>query len=90
MNKIEDNIQIGGIKENGCRFCREWVVHSCSVHMKKTNVYSPLLFQQLIAGGTHIVAKAVVTDIDATTLTICGGSLPLLACISSPDFEPAL
>jgi drug/metabolite transporter (DMT)-like permease len=37
--------------------------------MKKVNVYSLLLFQQLIAGGTHIVAKAVVADIDAATLT---------------------
>jgi len=37
--------------------------------MKKANVYSLLLLQQLIAGGTHIVAKAVVADIDAATLT---------------------
>jgi drug/metabolite transporter (DMT)-like permease len=37
--------------------------------MKKSNVYLLLLFQQLIAGGTHIVAKAVVADIDAATLT---------------------
>jgi drug/metabolite transporter (DMT)-like permease len=37
--------------------------------MKKANVYSLLLFQKLIAGGTHIVAKAVVADIDAATLT---------------------
>jgi drug/metabolite transporter (DMT)-like permease len=37
--------------------------------MKKANIYSLLLFQQLIAGGTHIVAKAVVADIDAATLT---------------------
>jgi len=37
--------------------------------MKKSNIYSLLLFQQLIAGGTHIVAKAVVADIDAATLT---------------------
>ena len=28
--------------------------------MKKTNVYLLLVLQQLIAGGTHIVAKAVV------------------------------
>jgi len=39
------------------------------VRMKKTNVYSLLLIQQLISGGTHIVAKAVVADIDAATLT---------------------
>jgi len=37
--------------------------------MKKVNVYSLLLFQQLIAGGTHIVAKAVVQDVDAGTVT---------------------
>jgi drug/metabolite transporter (DMT)-like permease len=37
--------------------------------MKKSNVYFLLLFQQLISGGTHIVAKAVVADIDAATLT---------------------
>ena len=37
--------------------------------MKRLNVYALLIFQQLIAGGTHIVAKAVVADIDAATLT---------------------
>lgn len=37
--------------------------------MKRVNVYSLLLFQQLIAGGTHIVAKAVVRDVDAGTVT---------------------
>ena len=37
--------------------------------MKKTNVYYLLIAQQIIAGGTHIVAKAVVSDIDAATLT---------------------
>ena len=37
--------------------------------MKKVNVYILLLIQQLISGGTHIVAKAVVADIDAATLT---------------------
>jgi drug/metabolite transporter (DMT)-like permease len=37
--------------------------------MKKFNVYLLLLFQQLIAGGTHIVAKAVVRDVDAGTVT---------------------
>jgi drug/metabolite transporter (DMT)-like permease len=37
--------------------------------MKKTNVYFLLILQQIIAGGTHIVAKAVVDDIDASTLT---------------------
>jgi drug/metabolite transporter (DMT)-like permease len=37
--------------------------------MKRINVYSLLLFQQLISGGTHIVAKAVLSDIDAATLT---------------------
>ncbi len=33
------------------------------------NIYIVLSIQLLIAGGTHIVAKAVVTDIDAATLT---------------------
>jgi len=37
--------------------------------MKKVNVYFLLMFQQIISGGTHIVAKAVVGDIDAGTLT---------------------
>ena len=37
--------------------------------MKRVNVYFLLVFQQIIAGGTHIVAKAVVSDIDAATLT---------------------
>ena len=33
------------------------------------NVYLVVVIQMLIAGGTHIVAKAVVRDIDAATLT---------------------
>jgi drug/metabolite transporter (DMT)-like permease len=33
------------------------------------NIYLIVLIQILIAGGTHIVAKAVVRDIDAATLT---------------------
>lgn len=33
------------------------------------NVYLVVVLQILIAGGTHIVAKAVVRDIDAATLT---------------------
>ena len=37
--------------------------------MKKINVYFLLMFQQLIAGGTHIVAKALVEDVDAGTVT---------------------
>ncbi|MCX6133619.1 MAG: EamA family transporter [Ignavibacteriales bacterium] len=37
--------------------------------MKRVNVYILLVFQQIIAGGTHIVAKAVVGEIDAATLT---------------------
>ena len=37
--------------------------------MKRLNIYLLLAFQQVIAGGTHIVAKAVVGDIDAATLT---------------------
>jgi len=37
--------------------------------MRRTNVYILLVIQQLIAGGTHIVAKAVVGEIDAATLT---------------------
>ena len=37
--------------------------------MNRLNIYFLLLFQQVIAGGTHIVAKAVVGDIDAATLT---------------------
>ena len=37
--------------------------------MKRLNIYFLLIFQQIISGGTHIVAKAVVADIDAATLT---------------------
>ncbi len=33
------------------------------------NVYFVIFIQQLITGGTHIVAKAVVTKVDAATLT---------------------
>ncbi len=33
------------------------------------NIYVVVLIQLLIAGGTHIVAKAVVQDVDAATLT---------------------
>jgi drug/metabolite transporter (DMT)-like permease len=33
------------------------------------NIYFILFIQVLIAGGTHVVAKAVVNDIDAVTLT---------------------
>lgn len=33
------------------------------------NIYIVIFIQLLITGGTHIVAKAVVTDIDAVTLT---------------------
>lgn len=33
------------------------------------NIYLIVLIQILIAGGTHIVAKAVVRDVDAATLT---------------------
>jgi len=38
-------------------------------HYQKNFVYSVLLFQQLIASGTHIIAKVVVKDIDPVTLT---------------------
>ena len=37
--------------------------------MRRVNVYFLLVFQQIIAGGTHIVAKAVVGEVDAATLT---------------------
>ena len=37
--------------------------------MRRTNVYLLLVIQQIIAGGTHIIAKAVVGEIDAVTLT---------------------
>lgn len=37
--------------------------------MRRVNVYLLLVFQQIIAGGTHIVAKAVVGEVDAATLT---------------------
>ncbi|MGA9365687.1 MAG: EamA family transporter [Bacteroidota bacterium] len=34
------------------------------------SVYFSLIFQQLIAGGTHIVAKATLHDVDPVTLTL--------------------
>ncbi|MFH0992076.1 MAG: DMT family transporter [bacterium] len=34
--------------------------------MKRVNIYIVLGFQQLIAGGTHIVAKLVVVDVEPT------------------------
>jgi drug/metabolite transporter (DMT)-like permease len=37
--------------------------------MRRMNVYFLLVIQQIISGGTHIVAKAVVGEIDAATLT---------------------
>ncbi|HTY37616.1 MAG TPA: DMT family transporter [Bacteroidota bacterium] len=37
--------------------------------MKRVNVYLLLIVQQIISGGTHIVAKVVIADIDAATLT---------------------
>ncbi len=37
--------------------------------MRRINVYLLLIVQQIIAGGTHIVAKAVVGEVDAATLT---------------------
>ncbi len=40
------------------------------VHM---NVYIVLLFQILVASGTHIVAKSVVSNVDAVTLTFLRG-----------------
>jgi drug/metabolite transporter (DMT)-like permease len=40
-----------------------------TILMKKLDVYFLLIIQQLIAGGTHIVAKAVVADVDAGTIT---------------------
>ncbi|MBI4811662.1 MAG: DMT family transporter [Ignavibacteriales bacterium] len=39
-------------------------------HYQKNIVYSVLFFQQLIAGGTHIVAKVVVKDINPVSLTM--------------------
>jgi len=37
------------------------------------NVYIVLLFQILVASGTHIVAKSVVSNVDAVTLTFLRG-----------------
>jgi len=37
--------------------------------MKKINIYIILALQQLISGGTHIVAKVVVADLDPAALT---------------------
>jgi drug/metabolite transporter (DMT)-like permease len=34
------------------------------------SVYFSLFFQQLIAGGTHIIAKATLRDVDPVTLTL--------------------
>lgn len=43
------------------------------------SVYFSLVFQQLIAGGTHIVAKATLHDVDPVTLTLLRSVLT--ACI---------
>lgn len=43
------------------------------------SVYFSLVFQQLLAGGTHIVAKATLHDIDPITLTLLRSILA--ACI---------
>lgn len=42
-------------------------------------VYAVLLFQSLIASGTHIVAKVVVEDVDAFTLTLVRSSISAVA-----------
>jgi drug/metabolite transporter (DMT)-like permease len=38
-------------------------------------IYVIMFFQSLLASGTHIVAKAVVTDVDPTTLTLLRSGL---------------
>jgi len=38
-------------------------------------IYVVMFFQSLLASGTHIVAKAVVSDIDPTTLTLLRSAL---------------
>lgn len=58
------------------------------IPVKRVNVYFILGIQQLIAGGTHIVAKAVLTDVDPVVLTflrtvIAGAGLFALASIRS-------
>ena len=42
-------------------------------------VYAVLLLQSLAASGTHIVAKVVVRDIDASTLTLVRSAIAALA-----------
>ena len=49
--------------------------------MNRINVYVILGIQILIAGGTHIVAKAVVTDIDPATLLLLRSVLSSLALV---------
>lgn len=42
---------------------------TANIPVKRLNVYLILAIQQLISGATHIVAKAVVTEVDAAVLT---------------------
>ncbi|MBI5020010.1 MAG: DMT family transporter [Ignavibacteriales bacterium] len=44
-------------------------------------IYFVLTFQQLIASGTHIIAKVVVKDIDPVTLTMLRSGIAALALI---------
>jgi drug/metabolite transporter (DMT)-like permease len=52
-------------------------------------VYFVLLFQSLIASGTHIIAKVVVKDIDPVTLTMLRSSIAALALLGILFFRRA-
>jgi len=53
-------------------------------------IYVVMFFQSLLASGTHIVAKTVVSDIDPTTLTLLRSGLAgiILYCISAVRRKP--
>jgi drug/metabolite transporter (DMT)-like permease len=50
-------------------FSRPHRILTVEFSMKKINVYVLLALQQLISGGTHIVAKVVVADVDPAAVT---------------------
>lgn len=69
-------------------FFRPHRILTDKIPVKRINVYFILGIQQLIAGGTHIVAKAVLMDVDPVVLTflrtiIAGGGLLALASVRS-------
>ena len=70
MGTTCENIQKGRVKTNGVGFApsARYIIRRKRMIKASLNIYAIMIFQQIIAGGTHIVAKAVVADIDPATL----------------------